>query len=175
MLMPYKDPTQRLAYHRAYAIANREHILGYRKKYYAARKAEYKAYRQANASRRHGRHRANHMRPIYRAYYMRNGARCRARNKHEAFALTLDRVQRALLAGVCEQTGVPFDLRKHATHKKQPFAPSLDKINPRLPYSDSNTQVVTWQYNAAKGEGSDQDLEQFCIRVLRAKGYTVAK
>lgn len=173
--MPHKDPAQRLAYHRAYAITNREHMLEYRKRYYAAHKLKYQVYRQAHADTRRGRHRANHTRPIYRAYWLRNGARWRARTKQETFTLTLARVQRALLAGVCEQTGAQFDLRKHSTHKKHPCAPSLDKINPRLPYSDSNTQVVTWQYNAAKGEGSDQDLEQFCIRLLRAKGYTVAK
>lgn len=39
-----------------------------------------------------------------------------------------------------------------------PFAPSLDKINPALPYTKENTQVVVWIYNRAKGPNAHEDV-----------------
>ena len=54
----------------------------------------------------------------------------------------------------CEKTGVPFEV-------SGANAPSIDRINPDLPYIDSNVQVVTWIYNRCKQSDSDEDVMTF--------------
>ncbi len=36
--------------------------------------------------------------------------------------------------------------------------PSIDRIVPSEGYTDENTQVVVWAYNAAKGIGTSNDV-----------------
>lgn len=96
-----------------------------------------------------------------RAANLLTGAKQRAGAKGEPFTLTLTHVVTGLERGVCPRTGFWFDLTV-GKRKQNPYAPSLDKINPTKPYSDDNVQVVCWQYNAMKQELSDEELLYFC-------------
>lgn len=53
--------------------------------------------------------------------------------------------------GVCEVTGIPFEIEFNGGRVARPFTPSLDRIDPSKPYTEDNTQVVCWIYNRAKG------------------------
>lgn len=71
-----------------------------------------------------------------------------------------------LKLGVCEVTGIPFDFDKPKTTCKNPFSPSIDRINPNLGYCKSNVRIVIWQFNLMKGEMTDADLFKLCRRIL---------
>jgi len=74
-----------------------------------------------------------------------------------AFSLTLDRIKDVIDQGFCEVTGLPF---VYETNLKGPgkWMPSIDRIVPSEGYTDENTQVVVWAYNAAKGIGTSNDV-----------------
>jgi hypothetical protein len=91
--------------------------------------------------------------------------RCRARDAGLAFELTpewlIDK-----LRGVCEVTGLPFDL----TVKKGPFVPSLDRRVPGGPYTLENTQVVVFIYNLAKNKFGHADVMAMANALVERDG-----
>lgn len=90
----------------------------------------------------------------------------RARSSKDGCTLTVEDVIRGIEHGACPVTGIPFDLRKASRHSRNPFAPSLDRVNPKLGYTPENTRVVIWQYNAMKGELSDSEVAYICEMVI---------
>jgi hypothetical protein len=105
-------------------------------------------------------------RPLTRALKLYNSARQRAERKGEMFSLSLERIKLLLDNGVCQRTGLPFDLASPTETRFNPFAPSIDKIDHQKPYTDDNTQLVIDWYNRAKGQHSDADLLAFCKQVI---------
>lgn len=96
-----------------------------------------------------------------KASKMKRDAKHRSKKKGLPFNLTLDWIVEKLRRGVCERTGTPFVFESH-----NPRAPSLDQINPSKGYTMDNTQVVTWQYNFCKGQGTDEELLQFACDLV---------
>lgn len=109
----------------------------------------------ANAKRR--------MRPETRAIEMWRSARKRSLDKGRDFTLTYERVLNAVKHGVCEKTGMLFDLSRTKNTTKNHMCPSLDKIDPKGIYSDENVQVVCWWYNAGKQEMSNSEFEKLIL------------
>lgn len=71
------------------------------------------------------------------------------------------------LRGVCEATGIPFDLSIEGIYKKMnPFAPSIDRINNDLGYTTDNCQMVIWIYNCSKNNFSEKDLYTMCKAIV---------
>lgn len=66
--------------------------------------------------------------------------------------------------GCCERTGIPFVLRSKGN--AECFSPSIDRVDPKKGYTVDNCQLVIWMYNAAKGQGTDDDVKYFCKKVL---------
>lgn len=50
-----------------------------------------------------------------------------------------------LAAGICEMSGLPFDF----TNGRGPNAPSVDRIDPKGPYTKSNCRLILWWLNRA--------------------------
>ena len=71
-----------------------------------------------------------------------------------------------LLKGKCSITNIEFDLKTKGDSRKNPFAPSVDRINCRIGYIKSNVRLVLWQINLMKGELSDSQLLEMCKRVI---------
>lgn len=90
--------------------------------------------------------------PEGRAKLLINGARNRGKDFH---GLSVARIADAIRAGKCEVTGVCFELGEWPDSDKNPYAPSLDRIDPSKGYSDDNVRVVIWAYNLLKGQLSD--------------------
>jgi len=93
---------------------------------------------------------------IYRA------ARRRALAKGIYFSLSVSRIERALVLGVCERTGVEFDLSRPEGVSRNPYAASIDRIDPFLGYTDENVQIVVSMYNLGKSQFSDAEFITFC-------------
>src|SRR5262249_33445469 len=102
-----------------------------------------------------------------RARTLFRGAKKRARNNNLAFDLTEEWIIDRLKAGVCERTGIRFDLTKATNSRTNKFAPSIDKVNPKGSYTKDNCRLVVWMFNQAKADYSDEDLLLFANLVFK--------
>jgi hypothetical protein len=84
---------------------------------------------------------------------------------------TSEWIEEKILNGVCEVTGIPFDLTTYVseTHAANPWVPSLDRIDSSKPYLKDNVQVVVYMYNVCKGEFSQEDVMLFARMLVRGE------
>lgn len=91
-----------------------------------------------------------------------NASRRSKRNKScESFEITItpEWIAKKLTIGVCECTGIPFDLSPTDKFSTNPYAPSLDRIDPTIKtYSPENTRVVLSCVNIALNEFGEQTV-----------------
>lgn len=118
--------------------------------YYAKNKDKIQQYRNINRERDKEVRRVNYAK--FRARELIKSAKHRASKSGIAFNLDehIELYQSIIDAGFCQATGLPFDLETKASHSdRNPFAPSLDRIEPELGYICSNVRVVLWAFNRA--------------------------
>ena len=89
-----------------------------------------------------------------RAIAMFHGTKV-GRRFREGNELTPEWILEKLEQGVCEVTGLPFT---YGVEARNPWSPSLDRIDPSIGYTLENTRVVVWIYNAAKNVFTDSDV-----------------
>ncbi len=85
--------------------------------------------------------------------------RTRALKKGIDHNLTTEWLLERLEQGVCQATGLAFVMeggKVNGGHRS--FTPSLDRTDPNKGYTQDNTKVVCWIYNAAKGVGTHEDV-----------------
>ena len=92
-----------------------------------------------------------------RGYLIWKRAKDRASKNNLEFNITRDNVVSWLHAGICQATGLRLNLF-FGNEKLNPLGPSLDRINPKLGYINGNVRMVSWIFNRAKGDGSDEDV-----------------
>lgn len=95
--------------------------------------------------------------PAFRAYELWHGAKCRASSRGIEFSLPRADVERWMAVGICQVTGLRFDLALKSKRMGS-FSPSLDRIDPNKGYIPGNVRMVCWIYNRAKGDGTDSDV-----------------
>lgn len=101
-----------------------------------------------------------------------HSARSRARVAGIPCDLDTEALRARFMAGVCEVTGIPFDLGRPADRGemvyRSPFAPSVDRIDPdpAVGYVTSNVQFVCSAYNSAKGQGTHADVLRLANAVM---------
>ena len=100
--------------------------------------------------------------PVGRAGNIYRAARRRALAKGVEFSVSLARIERALVLGVCEKTGIPFDFSAPDGVSRNPYAASIDRIDPFDGYTDSNVQIVVSMYNLGKSQFTDAEFVAFC-------------
>lgn len=90
----------------------------------------------------------------YRVKSLYNSAYSRAKKKNLDFDITPSWVKDKVLKGKCERTGLSFVLTDYNSDsdRSNPYAPSLDRINPKIGYTKENTQVVINNYNKLKSD-----------------------
>jgi hypothetical protein len=95
---------------------------------------------------------------------MLNQTKRRAIDQNELFTLTYTWLADIVLNhGKCQVTGIPFDNSKPTTkHAKNPFAPSITKIDSDKGYTIDNCMVVVWMHNRAKGDDDIFTLYNYC-------------
>lgn len=134
---------------------NHEEIRSRQKRYRAEHAEDYKRIADRYRSSVRG-----------RSKQMWKGAQVRAKKNSIFFDLSYEKIERAVARGFCERTAIPFDLRPHPKKQNNPFAPSLDKIDPFGPYTDDNVQVVCVAYNIGKNQMTDEEYIMFCKCVV---------
>lgn len=90
-------------------------------------------------------------------------------SKKKKLEFTLNRVaiENWLIYGHCAVTGVKFEWRYFGHNN--PLAPSLDRIDPRIGYTDSNCRLVSWIFNRAKGKDTDEDVFEMVRAIYAVK------
>lgn len=96
-----------------------------------------------------------------RAVHMINNMRRRAKVKNLHVDIDVDWVESKLIVGVCEVTGIPFDIKVNGGkgHKTNSFSPSIDRIQQDGPYTKDNCRVTCWIYNRARGSFPPADFD----------------
>lgn len=81
-----------------------------------------------------------------------------------------DWIYQKIIAGHCEATGITFDLTsvtRISNHAKNPWVPSIDRIDSSKPYLKDNIQIVVFMYNVCKAEFTHDDVVTFCKAVYK--------
>lgn len=92
-------------------------------------------------------------------------ARGRAKKYGYDFDLNNDAIERVLLEGRCEKSGIILDLNPRSDVMRNPLAPSIDRIDNSGGYTISNSQVVCNMFNCGKGEATEIDFIAMCVAV----------
>ena len=91
--------------------------------------------------------------PEGRAIQLLGNAKRRAEKNNAIVSINKEWVQKKLEAGICELTGIPFNFSTQKTHSKNPYSPSLDRIDStNKNYTFENTRVVLTCVNEALNE-----------------------
>lgn len=140
---------------------NPEPVRAYRSRYYELNREKWIGYA---AAYRH----QDRVDPERRARRLNTWTRSRAKKMGLEFDLTAEFILGLLLVGKCPVTGIDFVLTEKEGGKKgtDPFAPSLDRIDPHRGYTQDNVRLVAYIYNCAKSEHSDQDVERMARAIL---------
>ncbi len=94
-----------------------------------------------------------------RAVDLCGGGRHRSKKLGLDFDLDKEWLVTILEKGVCEVTGIPFQMEGGKVNGgNRSFTPSLDRTDPTKGYTKDNTKVVVWIYNGAKGVGTHKDV-----------------
>ena len=106
---------------------------------------------------------ANHYNSIEgRAMSLYKSAKRRAGNYKDVIDFDELFILEKLKIGKCEVTGIPFDFNSPTSTVKNPYSPSIDRIDSSVGYVKENVRLVIWQYNLMKGEISDSELLKIC-------------
>lgn len=82
------------------------------------------------------------------------------RSKRDGLPYHLDRkwLEKKLKPMLCEMTGLPLERGPRGKFRTNPFAPSLDRIDPRLGYVKSNVRVIAFIVNRSRSDFGDEIL-----------------
>lgn len=83
-------------------------------------------------------------------------ARSRARRRGQECTITEADVEALIASGICAITGLPFVLEWDGQSVKNPWAPSLDRIDARLGYVQDNVWAVCWIVNHMRCDYPDK-------------------
>lgn len=101
-----------------------------------------------------------------RAGHLLRTARFRASARDMVCNLSVAWIEAGLRRGACAVTRLPFCF----DGSSRCFAPSIDRIDPRVGYEEDNCRIVVFAYNAAKGAGTDQDVLVLAKAIVEAMG-----
>lgn len=106
--------------------------------------------------------------PEGRAKALLSSIRRNAKRRRLSCSITYLDLLPALIRGVCEMTGLPFDM---GAARCSPRSPSVDRIDNALGYEPGNVQMVVFAYNAAKGRGTHEDVLELAAALNGARMF----
>jgi hypothetical protein len=88
-----------------------------------------------------------------------------------SFDLDRDWFEKRLQGGVCELSGFAFDFGAPAIPGgRVPNGPSVDRIDPRGPYTKANRRLILWWLNRALSNMGEEYALQIFRGILRKRG-----
>jgi hypothetical protein len=100
------------------------------------------------------------------ARYIFNHCKKRAEIKGIKFSLTLKWIETRLAAGICERTGHTFTYTIGSRDCRNPWFPSIDRIDSSLGYTKDNCQIVCLIYNIAKNRWTDAIMLEMVMSTI---------
>jgi len=95
-----------------------------------------------------------------RAYNLYKGAINRSKKTSAKVTITPKWIENKIKTGKCEMTGLPFDLCPSSDFNKNPYSPSIDRIDSKnRDYTPKNTRIVLHAVN--------NTLNEYGLDVLR--------
>lgn len=85
---------------------------------------------------------------------LRDGAKMRAKREGIEYTLELEDFE---VPEVCPVLGIPLERGKG---KRTDNSPTVDRINPKGPYSKENIKIISWRANRLKGPMSLEELRK---------------
>lgn len=122
------------------------------------------AWQQANRSRQNVWHKDYRKRKP--EYSILAACRKNARRRGHECDLTLKDVRELLAPMRCSVTGHELSMEWDG-RGKNPWAPSLDRIDNAVGYVRGNVRLVCWAFNLAKGEWDDRVFHELAASYLR--------
>jgi hypothetical protein len=97
--------------------------------------------------------------------------KARAKKRENAFELTKDGYT-AMVDDHCALTGIAFDTVKaegRTRHHKRPYAPSIDRIDNSIGYTDSNVRIVCVAVNLAMNTWGEEVLFRIAANLVNTQ------
>ncbi len=109
---------------------------------------------------------------------MISAARKRAKTRNREFALTIQDVSNLwdTQSGVCAVTGLPLETENTTEaydNSRNPFGPSIDRIDSTRGYVVGNVRLVVTIANVAMNNWGDTVMEEVFTNVLQNHGYLI--
>ena len=107
----------------------------------------------------------------YKVTSLYNAAKTRAKANNIAFSLSTEWIA-SKLTNKCEATGLSFVIKKQQdlnTSESNPYAPSIDKIDPSKGYTEDNCQMVIIAYNKFKSDYKETDILNIAKSIIEYK------
>lgn len=99
-------------------------------------------------------------------------ARSNAERKGIIFNIDYNDILPIIKLGFCQITGSKFIIKNDF---KNPFRPSIDRIDSNKGYIKDNIQVVTWIYNLAKNMYEHSDVLQMARDLVKKENKNLVK
>lgn len=96
-----------------------------------------------------------------------NNAKDRAKRNNLPYELDYEWLEAKIDAGVCELSHLPFVHESRGAFKCSPYAPSIDKINPKDGYTKNNCRVICFCVNMALSDWGEDVLYNMCENLLK--------
>jgi len=122
----------------------------------------HEAYRHADNGRRKVQYQQRRLEEPWKP--LLDGVRRRAEKRGMPFDLTAEWAL-ARWTGRCELSNIPFAIGMPGGTPFT-FHPSIDKIEPKLGYVQSNCRFILWSLNAFKGSTTDEDMYSIAEALL---------
>jgi len=100
-----------------------------------------------------------------------NNARDRAKRKNLPFELDKSWVIEKIKSNTCELSGIQFIYESIGEYRANPFAPSIDKINPLKGYTKDNSRLVVFCVNMARSDWGDEILFKMSKSIVNNNNF----
>ena len=104
-----------------------------------------------------------------RARRVLDAAKQRARKRGREFTITVDDIMPQIEAGVCSMSGLHFSYKSLGPGKRNPYAPSIDRIDSSGGYTPDNIRVVCFAINMMMADFGAGVFENVAKAYLKEK------